>query len=210
MQPRSSLSKARQRRRLANAVWSVTSTARNMAISAVPSTTLMRWAARVATLLTRHANRNFCWLRNSLSSVLTAILSLSKISHVLFVTGWSRAWCDAPTATTSFLVKQVRATANQDQVCFKCHADKAGPFAFEHEPVKTEGCSACHQPHGSTNPRLLRRTQVSLLCLECHTFTQDSSAPVMPSFHNQSQKYQACTLCHLTVHGSNTDRFFFK
>ena len=109
-----------------------------------------------------------------------------------------------------FLVKQVRATANQDQVCFKCHADKAGPFAFEHEPVKTEGCVACHQPHGSTNPRLLRRTQVTLLCLECHTFTQDSSAPAIPSFPNQSQKYQACTLCHLAVHGSNTDRFFFK
>jgi DmsE family decaheme c-type cytochrome len=109
-----------------------------------------------------------------------------------------------------FLTKQLRASAAQDQVCFKCHADKAGPFVFEHEPVKTEGCVACHQPHGSTNPRLLKRSQVNLLCLECHTFTADSPVPAIPTFHNQSQKYQACTMCHVTIHGSNFDQFFFK
>lgn len=109
-----------------------------------------------------------------------------------------------------YLSKQLRSTATQDQVCFKCHADKAGPFSFEHEPVRTEGCMACHQPHGSTNPRLLKRSQINLLCLECHTLTVDSSAPAIPSFHNQAQKYQACTMCHVTVHGSNFDRFFFK
>ena len=109
-----------------------------------------------------------------------------------------------------FLTKQLRATAAQDQVCFKCHTDKAGPFAFEHEPVKTEGCVACHSPHGSSNPRLLKRSQINLLCLECHTLTVDSSAPAAPSFHNQSQKYQACTLCHTQIHGSNTDPFLFK
>lgn len=109
-----------------------------------------------------------------------------------------------------FLTKQLRATAAQDQVCFKCHIDKAGPFAFEHEPVKTEGCGSCHTPHGSTNPRLLKRSQINLLCLECHTLTVDSAAPAIPSFHNQAQKYQACTLCHVAIHGSNFDRFLFK
>ena len=109
-----------------------------------------------------------------------------------------------------FLTKQLRSTAAQDQVCFKCHADKAGPFSFEHEPVKTEGCEACHTPHGSTNPRLLKRASVNLLCLECHTLTLDSGAPAIPSFHNQSQKYQACTMCHPTIHGSNFDAFFMK
>jgi DmsE family decaheme c-type cytochrome len=109
-----------------------------------------------------------------------------------------------------FLTKQLRATAAQDQVCFKCHVDKAGPFAFEHEPVKTEGCVACHTPHGSSNPRLLKRSQINLLCLECHTLTVDSPAPGIPSFHNQAQKYQACTLCHVAIHGSNFDQFLFK
>lgn len=109
-----------------------------------------------------------------------------------------------------FLTAQLRSTAAQDQVCFKCHADKAGPFSFEHEPVKTEGCQACHSPHGSTNPRLLKRAQVNLLCMECHTLTQGSTTPATPSFHNQSQKYSACTMCHTTIHGSNFDAFFFK
>ena len=109
-----------------------------------------------------------------------------------------------------FLTRQLRSTAAQDLVCFGCHTDKAGPFAFEHAPVKTEGCVACHDPHGSANPRLLKRSQVNLLCLECHTLTVDSAAPAAPSFHNQAQKYQACTLCHVAIHGSNSDRDFFK
>ena len=105
-----------------------------------------------------------------------------------------------------FLTKQLRSTAAQDAVCFKCHVDKTGPFV----PVKTEGCVACHVPHGSTNPRLLKRSQINLLCLECHTLTIDSGAPGIPSFHNQALKYQAWTMCHAAIHGSNFDAFFFK
>lgn len=110
----------------------------------------------------------------------------------------------------SNLVRQLRATSSQDIVCVKCHADKAGPFVYEHEAVKIEGCVACHLPHGSSNPRMLKRSQVNLLCLECHSFTVDAIAPTVPTFHNQSQKYQACTLCHSFIHGSNSNAFFFK
>ncbi len=109
-----------------------------------------------------------------------------------------------------FVTRQLRSTAAQDAVCFTCHTDKAGPFVFEHAPVKTEGCMACHVPHGSSNPRLLRRSQINLLCLECHTLTVDSDVPGIPAFHNQSQKYQACTVCHVAVHGSNVSSVFFK
>ena len=109
-----------------------------------------------------------------------------------------------------FLTKQLRSTAAQDQICFKCHVDKAGPFVYEHEPVKVEGCVTCHIPHGSSNPRLLKRSQVNLLCLECHTFTISTGAPGTPSFHNQAAKYQACTLCHPMIHGSNFNSYFFE
>jgi DmsE family decaheme c-type cytochrome len=109
-----------------------------------------------------------------------------------------------------FLTKQVRSTAAQDAVCFTCHVDKAGPFVYEHPPVKTEGCVSCHTPHGSSNPRLLKRSQVNLLCLECHSLTTDTNAAGIPTFHNQAQKYQACTMCHTSIHGSNFDRNFFK
>ena len=109
-----------------------------------------------------------------------------------------------------FLSTQLRSTVTQDQVCFKCHTEKAGPFTYEHFPVRSEGCVACHTPHGSSNPRLLTRSSVNVLCLECHTLVVDLPAPAAPSFHNQATKYQACTLCHTQIHGSNIDRVFFK
>ncbi len=109
-----------------------------------------------------------------------------------------------------FLSRQLRTTSTgQDVTCYKCHADKQGPFVYQHHAI-VEGCVACHTPHGSSNPRLLKRSQVNLLCLECHSFTVDAIAPLTPTFHNQAQKYQACTLCHVAIHGSNTDRVFFR
>jgi len=103
--------------------------------------------------------------------------------------------------------RSTRSSTTGDAVCFKCHADKQGPFVYEHVPVKTEGCGSCHTPHGSTNPRLLRVNQVNLLCLQCHTVpTQSPAGPA----HNLSQKYQACTMCHTQIHGSNFSTVFFK
>jgi DmsE family decaheme c-type cytochrome len=90
----------------------------------------------------------------------------------------------------------------------KCHTEKAGPFVYEHPPVKIEGCTSCHTPHGSVNPRLLNTSRVNLLCIQCHSLA--SGAMATPTFHNQAQKYQACTMCHTAIHGSNTDEFFFK
>ncbi len=115
-----------------------------------------------------------------------------------------------------FVLRQLRASPAGDAVCYKCHAEKQGPFTFEHVPVKAEGCQSCHTPHGSTNPRLLRVNQVNLLCLQCHTPNADrptsavGAVPGIPSFHQQNQKYQACTMCHTQIHGSNFSEFFFR
>jgi DmsE family decaheme c-type cytochrome len=104
---------------------------------------------------------------------------------------------------------QLRTSVTQDQVCYNCHIDKRGPFVYEHEPVRTEGCESCHMPHGSPNAHLLKMSNVNLLCLSCHT-TSFANAPGAPSFHNQATQFQACTLCHTQVHGSNTSFVFFK
>jgi len=104
---------------------------------------------------------------------------------------------------------QLRTSVTQDQVCYNCHADKRGPFVYEHEPLRTEGCTICHTPHGSPNIHLLKMSNVNLLCLSCHT-TSFANAPGAPSFHNQAAQYQACTLCHTQIHGSNTSFVFFK
>jgi len=115
--------------------------------------------------------------------------------------------CHNPHGTVR--ASQVRTSAAQDAVCFTCHEDKRGPFVFEHEPVKVEGCESCHTPHGSPNVHLLKVSNVNLLCLSCHT-TSFANAPGAPSFHNQAAQYQACTLCHTQIHGSNVDHTLFK
>jgi len=106
--------------------------------------------------------------------------------------------------------KQVRISSTQDAVCFKCHTDKQGPFVYEHTAVKVDGCQACHLMHGGPNPHMLKLSNVNLLCLQCHTTSTFSSAPGMPSFHNQASLFQSCTLCHIQIHGSNFDATFFK
>jgi DmsE family decaheme c-type cytochrome len=113
--------------------------------------------------------------------------------------------CHNPHGTA--IAGQLRTMPNGDAICYKCHVDKQGPFVYEHVPVKTEGCVSCHTPHGSTNPRFLRVSLVNMLCLQCHTFpTQGPAGPA----HNQSAKYQTCTMCHVAIHGSNFSNVFFK
>jgi DmsE family decaheme c-type cytochrome len=106
--------------------------------------------------------------------------------------------------------QQVRTSSTQDAVCFTCHTDKQGPFVFEHQPVKIDGCQSCHLVHGGPNPHMLKLSNVNLLCLECHTQSSFSGAPGAPSFHNQSTFFQSCVLCHSQIHGSNFDPTFFK
>ena len=114
-----------------------------------------------------------------------------------------------------FMGKSLRNSINGDMSCLKCHADKQGPFVYEHAPIKVEGCQACHTPHGSTNPKLLTRNLVRFLCLECHSNTpgivgEGTGLGVgTPSFHDiTNPRYQNCTVCHLEIHGSNKDPFF--
>ena len=110
-----------------------------------------------------------------------------------------------------FELKQTRLATGADAACIKCHADKQGPFVYEHAPVKTEGCSACHTPHGSSNPRLLITSRVAQLCLTCHSVAHGVGAeePAGPQ-HNLNAQYANCTNCHVKIHGSRTSPVFFR
>jgi DmsE family decaheme c-type cytochrome len=117
--------------------------------------------------------------------------------------------CHNPHGT--FKQKGLRASAQQDAVCTKCHSETAGPFVYEHAVVKTEGCTSCHFPHGSPNPRLLNRANVNTICLQCHTVSPNFSTgePQGPA-HNQATQYQSCTMCHSDIHGSNVSPVYFN
>ena len=104
---------------------------------------------------------------------------------------------------------------NVNQLCYKCHADKQGPFAHFHPPV-TENCGICHQPHGTVANNLLRQPVV-FLCLRCHTghrmtgHPSDGSSATRPGAmvdidRNQSIRqalYSDCTQCHAQIHGTD-------
>ena len=110
----------------------------------------------------------------------------------------------------------VRQALGNEEACLKCHTDKRGPFAFEHPPVRVEGCEMCHAPHGSDNSRLLRRPVVFTMCLECHngagTFGRTGTGvPALSQTHNMTDpRYQNCTNCHIRIHGSNSDPLFLR
>ncbi len=112
--------------------------------------------------------------------------------------------------------RMVRQAPTNEEPCLKCHADKRGPFLFEHPPVRVEGCDRCHFPHGSTNSRLLRRPVVFTVCLECHNGadnfgTRNNGIPIQSPSHNMlDPRYQQCTACHVRIHGSQADPLFLR
>jgi DmsE family decaheme c-type cytochrome len=99
------------------------------------------------------------------------------------------------------------------ELCTTCHADKRGPWIFEHAPVE-ESCLNCHNPHGSRSVKLLNE-KVPNLCQDCHDAAQHPGtmydadanfrAPVGPtSGPNTRFLARSCLNCHNEIHGSNS------
>jgi DmsE family decaheme c-type cytochrome len=82
--------------------------------------------------------------------------------------------------------------------CYKCHAEKRGPFLFEHAPVR-ENCLSCHDAHGTTNEYMLKVSRPRL-CAECHGFGHGlTSGPLAVQTIGRS-----CQNCHTAIHGTNS------
>lgn len=91
-------------------------------------------------------------------------------------------------------------TANTvNDVCYRCHAEKRGPFLWEHPPV-AENCLNCHEPHGSNHASLLK-SERPRLCQRCHI---ESRHPTTPQAVNARFVFnRSCQNCHSQIHGSN-------
>ncbi|MCA9192251.1 MAG: hypothetical protein KDB03_10825 [Planctomycetales bacterium] len=109
---------------------------------------------------------------------------------------------------------QAQGNLNQptlNQVCYRCHADKQGPFVNEHAPV-TQDCGICHSAHGTVANNLLHQP-ATFLCLRCHSGHRvgpTSGAHTfggLPDTGNNAAMQQAffsdCTQCHSQIHGSD-------
>jgi predicted CXXCH cytochrome family protein len=100
--------------------------------------------------------------------------------------------------------------AEANETCTRCHTAQKGPFVFEHN-AKREGCTACHQPHGSINARMLVARDANL-CLRCHLETPTARGQIMAGGgraedHASRLVQGTCWSagCHEAVHGSNSN-----
>lgn len=94
--------------------------------------------------------------------------------------------------------------------CYLCHAEKRGPFLWEHDPV-TEDCSLCHRVHGSNHAALLTK-QGPQLCQQCHQEIRAQGSRHInrayafegdPPMQGRFIVGLNCMNCHSHVHGSN-------
>ena len=112
--------------------------------------------------------------------------------------------CHNPHGT---LTRPLLKTDTVNETCYACHAEKRGPFLFEHAPVR-ESCLNCHDPHGS-NQQTLLVAPVPMLCQQCHTMTRHPNDLQVPTNlgrgPNPDERLmgRACLTCHTNIHGSN-------
>jgi DmsE family decaheme c-type cytochrome len=110
-------------------------------------------------------------------------------------------------------------TGSVNETCAQCHADKRGPFLWEHQPV-TESCTNCHTPHGSNITPLLK-LRTPFLCQSCHSgdhagqinmgnnlaggslTTVNGALPLGSAPGRAQLAGRNCQNCHMQTHGSN-------
>jgi predicted CXXCH cytochrome family protein len=99
--------------------------------------------------------------------------------------------------------------ARVNETCAQCHREQTRPHVFEHEALR-EGCTTCHNVHGSINAKMLVERDNNL-CLKCHAQVPSPTAPnqvIIGAFPHTSAGFLrqgTCFSagCHTAVHGSD-------
>jgi len=94
-------------------------------------------------------------------------------------------------------------TTTEIQLCATCHKVQAAKIQRASHMPLIEGhmrCSSCHEPHGSTNVRLLKvGNWINESCVSCHTEKRG------PFLFEHAAGRESCITCH-DPHGSLNDR----
>ncbi len=105
----------------------------------------------------------------------------------------------------------------ENETCTKCHTQQKGPFVFEHAAMK-EGCTVCHNPHGTINQKMLVARDANL-CLRCHLEAPDLGKTGQinaNAIHHVAEDHATRLMqgtcwsagCHEAPHGSNSNNHF--
>lgn len=125
----------------------------------------------------------------------------SRFSHMPLGQGKMECTsCHNPHGSTT---PKLLLASSANETCFACHAEKRGPFLWQHVPV-TESCTNCHDPHGSSHEKMLKLSRPRL-CQQCHQGTRHPVAPRNPALPEDLQFVlnRQCSNCHFNIHGSN-------
>jgi DmsE family decaheme c-type cytochrome len=146
---------------------------------------------------TCHAEQRAQFMRQSRHPVQAATEATSHIGLM------ACSDCHAPHGSSGE-ASLIHNTVNE--TCYECHAEKRGPFLWEHQPV-SENCSNCHNPHGSNHSPLLTG-RAPWLCQQCHDAWNHPSFPnsgagIPPQGASELILAGQCMNCHSQVHGTN-------
>lgn len=86
-------------------------------------------------------------------------------------------------------------------MCYKCHEDKRAEFFLpSHHPVPERKifCTDCHDTHGLTSEKLLRKDTVKETCTQCHAEKEG------PYVFDHADTMEDCLVCHGS-HGTISD-----
>lgn len=89
---------------------------------------------------------------------------------------------------------------NQPKACLACHPTERMQLHLPSAHPVMNGkmvCSDCHNPHGSTGPKLLQQENIQATCLHCHP---DKRGPFL---WEHAPVTEDCTACH-APHGATT------
>lgn len=104
----------------------------------------------------------------------------------------------------------------ENDTCGRCHREQSMGRVYEHEAMR-EGCTSCHNVHGSINPKMLVERDNNL-CIKCHGQAHNAASGTTSGRdlyigkrnHNSLVNAGTCWSagCHHGVHGSNVDSHF--
>jgi len=114
--------------------------------------------------------------------------------------------CHNPHGSTT---KSLLKADSVNELCANCHAEKRGPFLWEHAPVR-DNCLNCHNAHGSNHDKLLQVAR-PFSCQQCHSNPAGHQSVLFNAGQavgggaaaNARILGRSCQNCHSQIHGSN-------